>query len=198
MFRRSGASLSLLCLTRGEATPVGTGAARLEAVRPWEVQLAASILGIREVTVANYRDGALHRHRPADLTERIARAIRQHTPDMLIVVAPEAGSDDLAVAQATSAAAARAGVPLVARAAPWTEPRARHAIAGAWTVSLGESAELIRAIQHSAVAAHASQPELLQAVIERLDLLEDTETLRWLRFPRRTPLQRGRNYITAG
>ena len=92
VFRRSGASLSLLCLTRGEATPVGTGAARLEAVRPWEVQMAASILGIREVTVANYRDGALHRHRPADLTERIAHAIRQYAPDMLIVVAPEAGA----------------------------------------------------------------------------------------------------------
>ncbi len=36
-FRRAGASLSLLCLTRGEAAAVNSGAARLEAVRPWEV-----------------------------------------------------------------------------------------------------------------------------------------------------------------
>src|ERR1700690_4293192 len=36
-FRQAGASLSLLCLTRGEAAP-SSGSARLEAVRPWEVQ----------------------------------------------------------------------------------------------------------------------------------------------------------------
>jgi LmbE family N-acetylglucosaminyl deacetylase len=191
VFRRSGANLSLLCLTRGEATPVGLGAARLEAVRPWEVQMAASILGIREVTVANYPDGALHRHRAAELTERIGRAIRQHAPDLVLVVAPEAGdSGDLAVAQAASAAAGRAGVSLAART--------RHDAPASWTVQLGESAELIRAIQHSAVAAHASQPELLATVTRRLDLLEDSEALRWLRFPRRTPRQRSRRYITAG
>lgn len=191
VFRRSGARLSLLCLTRGESAQAGLGAARLEAVRPWEVQMAASILGVREVTVANYRDGALHRRRPAELTERIGRAIRQHAPDMMLVVAPEAGdSDDLAVAQAASAAAADAGVALVARA--------RHDARAAWTVQLGESAEIIRAIQHSAVAVHTSQPELLTAVIERLDLLEDTESLRWLRCPRGVPAQRYRKYIIAG
>ena len=190
VFRRAGASLSLLCLTRGELAPVGLGAARLEAVRPWEVQMAASILGIREVTVANYRDGDLHRHRAGELTERIGSAIRQHTPDIVLVVAPEAGdSGDLAVAQAASAAAALTGV---SRAA-----RTRHDAPASWTVQLGESAELIRAIQHSAVAAHASQPELLTAVIGRLDLLEDSEALRWLRFPRRTPPQRGQRHITA-
>ena len=191
VFRRAGANLSLLCMTRGEATPVGLGTARLEAVRPWEVQMAASILGVREVTVANYRDGDLHRHRTADLTERIGRAIRQHAPDMVLVVGPELGdSGDLAVAQAASAATAEAGVPLVART--------RHDVAGAWQVELGESAELIRAIQHSAVAAHTSQPELLTAVIDRLALLEDTEPLRWLRFPGRPPAQRDRRFVTAG
>jgi LmbE family N-acetylglucosaminyl deacetylase len=191
VFRRSGARLSLLCMTRGEATPVGLGTARAEAVRPWEVQMAASILGIHEVTVANYRDGALHQHRPAELAERIGRAVRRHAPDMVLVVAPEAGdAGDLAVAQAASVVAAQAGVPLVART--------RHDAPCSWTVRLGESAEIIRAIQHSAVAVHTSQPELLRAVIGRLDLLEDSEPLRWLRFPRRTPAQRSPGYITAG
>jgi LmbE family N-acetylglucosaminyl deacetylase len=55
-FRRSGASLALLCLTRGEASPLNSSwCARLEAVRPWELQLAASVLGISEVTVASPR-----------------------------------------------------------------------------------------------------------------------------------------------
>jgi len=41
-FRRSGACLGLLCLTRGEASPLNsTWSGRLEAVRPWELQLAA-------------------------------------------------------------------------------------------------------------------------------------------------------------
>jgi LmbE family N-acetylglucosaminyl deacetylase len=188
-FRRAGARLSLLCLTRGEAAP-GSGAGRVEAVRPWEVQLAASILGIRDVAVANFRDGGLHRYHVADLTERISRAIRQCDPDLLLVIAPEAGSrGDVAVARAATAAAARAGLPAVARTRP--------DIPGAWTVTLGQSAELTRTIQHSAIAAHASQPELIPAVTERLDLLEDTETLRWLQFPQRTPVPRSRDLVPA-
>ena len=190
-FRQTGANLSLLCLTRGEAGTSSSGAARPEAVRPWEVQLAASILGIREVAVANYRDGELHRYRIADLTERIHRTIRQQEPDILLVIAPETGdSGDVAVARAATAAAARAGVPAVART--------RSDATGAWTVSLGENAEILRAIQHSAVAAHTSQSELLSAVIERLDLLEDEESLRWLLFPRGTPAQRTEVLVPAG
>lgn len=190
-FRQAGASLSLLCLTRGEASAPSAGTARLEAVRPWEVQLAASILGVREVAVANYRDGRLHQYSTADLAERIDRAIRQHEPDLLLVIAPETGdTGDGAVARAATAAAERAGLPLVGR----TRPGAR----GAWAVSLGDNVEITRAVQHSAVAAHASQSELLPAVIQRLDLLEDEESLRWLLFPHGTPAQRGRDLASLG
>src|ERR1700744_5764016 len=70
-FRRSGASLSLLCLTRGKDADSGT---RTEAARPWEVQQAASILGVRQVSVAGYQDGALHHHRSAEVAERIKQA----------------------------------------------------------------------------------------------------------------------------
>jgi LmbE family N-acetylglucosaminyl deacetylase len=190
-FRQVGASLSLLCLTRGETAASSSGSARPEAVRPWEVQLAGSILGLRDVGVANYRDGQLHQYRTADLTERIDRAIRQYQPDLLLVIAPEAGdSGDGAVARAAIAAAEGAGLPVVARTRPGT--------AGAWTVSLGGNAEIIRAVQHSAVAAHASQSDLLPTVMERLDLLEDEETLRWLRFPHGTPAQRSKDLATLG
>jgi len=34
-------------LTRGEAAGRNSGTARLEAARPWEVQIAAAILGVR-------------------------------------------------------------------------------------------------------------------------------------------------------
>jgi LmbE family N-acetylglucosaminyl deacetylase len=108
-FRRAGATLSLLCLTRGEAAR-SDASARLEAIRPWELQLAAAVLGISDVAVGNFRDGKLHHYAAADLTGRIRRAIRRQSPDLVVVIAPEAGDKgDAAVARAAIAAAARAG-----------------------------------------------------------------------------------------
>lgn len=189
-FRRAGASLGLLCLTRGEAAGQNSGSARLEAIRPWETQLAASILGIREVGVANFRDGVLHEYPTAELTERIGRAVRERSADMLLVVAPEAGDcADAAVAVGAIAAAAAAGVPVVG----CTRLDAR----GAWAIDLGADTETARAIQKSAAAAHASQSETLPALIRRLDLLGSSETLRWLLFPARVPAQRDGLLATA-
>lgn len=173
-FRRAGASLALLCLSRGEASPLNsTWCARLEAVRPWELQLAANVLGISGVTVSSYPDGGLRSHPVADLTQVIRRAIRRHFPDLLLVIAPEAGDpDDTAVARAACAAARQAGVPVVAR----TEPGAR----GGWMIDLGADAATARAIQKSAAAAHQSQSHALPELIRRLDLLDGREPLRWL------------------
>ena len=182
-FRRSGASLSLLCLTRGEAAGHNSGSTLLEAVRPWETQLAASILGIRRIEVANYRDGDLHEYPSAELAEQIGRSIRERSADMVLVVAPETGDRaDAAVARAAQAAAAAAGVSVVAS----TRPGMR----GTWTLDLGADTETARAIQKSAAAAHASQSEALPALIGRLDLLGSGETLRWLSLQQRIPAQR--------
>jgi LmbE family N-acetylglucosaminyl deacetylase len=180
-FRRSGARLALLCLTRGEASPLNsTWCRRLEAVRPWEVQLAANVLGISDVTVASCPDGGLHRHPAPDLIAPVRHAIRRHLPDLLLVIAPEAGdSDDAAVARAVCAAARQAGVPVLAR----TEPGAR----GRWVIDLGADAAIARAIQKSAAAAHQSQSQALPELIRRLDLLDGRETLRWLVPPSATP-----------
>ena len=112
-FRRAGACLGLLCLTRGEASPLNsTWSARLEAVRPWERQLAANVLGMSSVAVASYPDGKVRSFPAAQLTERVRRAIRQHSPDLLVVIDPEVGDpDDVAVAMAACAAARQAGLP---------------------------------------------------------------------------------------
>jgi LmbE family N-acetylglucosaminyl deacetylase len=128
-FRRSGADLSLLCLTRGEASGYNAGTARLESTRPWEVQ-AASILGIRRVAVAGYRDGNLQHYRTPDLAERIQQAISEYTADLVLVVAPETGDvADAAVARAATAAALQAGVAIAARTRP--------GVPGAWMLDLG-------------------------------------------------------------
>src|SRR6185437_12897138 len=83
-FRRSGARLSLLCLTRGEASPLNSTCERLEAIRPFELQAAAGLLGISSATVADYPDGGLGLALVPELTERVRRAIRWQAPDLLL------------------------------------------------------------------------------------------------------------------
>ncbi|HEX6450379.1 MAG TPA: PIG-L family deacetylase [Trebonia sp.] len=182
-FRRSGASLSLLCLTRGEAVTENSGYVQLEAARPWEVQMAASILGVRHVAVASYRDERLPHYSTSDMAERIQRAVRQYSADLVLVVAPETGNiGDDAVARAATAAGLQARVPVAARTSP--------DVSGAWMIDLGTDAEVARAIQRSAVAAHATQAEALPELISRLNQLGSVETVRWLVSPARIPEQR--------
>jgi len=185
-FRRAGTDLALLSLTRGEASPLNsTWSARLEAVRPWELQLAAGVLGISQVTVASYPDGDLGRQPEAELRDRIGRAIREHAADLLLIIDPAAGDaddegsavDDVAVAAAACAAAQRAGVPVLARTGP------PGCVPGAWVIDLGPDAGTARAIQKAAAAAHESQSAALPQLIQRLDLLDGREQLRWLITP---------------
>ena len=178
-FRRAGTGLALLCLTRGEASPLNSNrAARLEAVRPWELQLAAGILGISQVTVASYPDGGLGWQPETELREKIGRAIRQHAADLVLIIDPAAGgrediaADDVAVAVAACAAARRAGLPVLAHTA--------DTVSGAWAFDLGPDAGTARAIQKTAAAAHESQSSALPQLIRRLDLLGRREHLRWL------------------
>jgi N-acetylglucosamine malate deacetylase 2 len=182
-FRQAGARLSLLCLTRGEASPLNsTQTARLESVRPWELQLAASVLGISSVTVASFPDGALHLQPRAELTTRVRHAIRRSGADLVLVAAPEAGGSGVAAAAGYAAAAAactaarQAGVPVVSRTARGS-PRT-------WAIDLGSAADTARAIQKSAAAAHRSQSQALPGLIRRLDRAGSRELLRWLVPPR--------------
>jgi N-acetylglucosamine malate deacetylase 2 len=178
-FRRGGAHLGLLCLTRGEASPLNsTRGVRLAAVRPWELQLAACVLGISSVAVASYPDGRLRCYPRSELAERVWRGIRQHCADLLVVIDPESGDpDDSAVAAAACAAARRAGIPVVACSGP--DGR------GPWMIELGAEAGIARAIQKSAAAAHASQSQGLAELTRRIDLLDGREYLRWLESPLR-------------
>lgn len=173
-FRHAGASLALLCLTRGEASLLNsTRSARLEAVRPWETQLAAHVLGISQVTVSTYPDGALHRYPVAELAERVLRAIRRHSADLLLLLDPRIGDlDDRAVARAACTAAGQASVPVLACS--------ERGAGDAWVIDLGAETSTARAIQKSAAAAHESQSQALPGLIRRLDALDGREPVRWL------------------
>lgn len=74
------------------------------------------------------------------------------------------------------------GVPVAARTRP--------GVRGAWTIDLGSDAQLARAIQKAAAAAHRSQEEALTGLIRRLDQLSGVEAVRWLLSPARIPAQR--------
>ena len=176
-FRRAGARLALLSVTRGEASPLNSTCEFLETLRPWELQVAAGLLGISSLTVADYPDGELSRYPIAELTERVQREIRTHAPDLLLLVDPAAGSpDDTVLAKAACSAAAQAGLPAVARTAPSTR--------SGWLIDLGAETTAARATQRSAAAAHTSQSEALPEIQRRLDLLGSNEQLCWLIPPR--------------
>jgi N-acetylglucosamine malate deacetylase 2 len=172
-FGRSGVRVALLSLTRGEASGLNSTIEPLHSVRPWELRVAASLLGISSVAIADYPDGRLSSCGVSGLTERVGRAITAQSADLVLVTDPaEGGLDDAVVAMAASAAAEEALVPALARTL--------SVVRGGWQVDLGASAAQARAVQRSAVAAHASQSEALADLTSRLHLLSRSEWLRWL------------------
>jgi N-acetylglucosamine malate deacetylase 2 len=174
-FRRAGASLALLCLTRGEASPQNSTCERLENIRPWELRVAAGILGVSSVMVSDFPDGGLSRGPVGALTERVGRAIREHGADLLLVADPAGSPDDMRVAEVACRAARRAGVPVIAH----TVLGARHS----WPLDLGAETAAARAAQRSAAAAHASQLQAVTEVSHRLDAMGGMEHLCWLMPP---------------
>ena len=176
-FGQAGARLTLLSLTRGEASPVNSTRNRLEAVRPWELQLAAWSLGVSSVAVSDFPDGGLRHCRMSDLTARVERAIAEYAPDLVLVLDPATGNcDDAQAARAACLAAESAGVPVAARTIRGAQ--------GSWQVELGDKTGAARSVQRSAARAHASQSEALPELLARLD---SHEQLRWLLPPTIAP-----------
>lgn len=172
-FGRSGTQVSLLSLTRGEASALNSTIEPLQSVRPWELRVAASLLGVASVAVADYPDGRLSSCGISGLTERVGRAIAEQAADLVLVTDPaESGLDDAVVAMAACTAAEEARLPALARTL--------SAMRSGWQVDLGAGAAEARAVQQSAVAAHTSQSAALADLTFRLRLLGRTEWLRWL------------------
>ena len=171
-FGKAGARLSLLSLTRGEASAFNSTNSPLEAVRPWELQLASWLLGISSVAVADYPDGELRNCPIPDLRARVQRAIAEHTPDLILVLDPAGDPHDAQVAEAVCLAAGPAGVPVAARTMPGAS--------ASWLVELGAETDVARDVQRAAARAHASQSETLPQVLASLDSFSGQEQLRWL------------------
>ncbi len=115
-YAREGVDVYLLTATRGDAgrfrghvpgDPQHPGRSALATIREAELRSAASVLGVREVTLLDYEDGHLDAANPSQPIEDIARELRRVRPSVVVTFGPDGGyghPDHIAICQFTTAA----------------------------------------------------------------------------------------------
>jgi LmbE family N-acetylglucosaminyl deacetylase len=199
----AGTAVQGLCFTRGEASTLGCDAASpdvagdlgdLGAVRAVELADAARVLGLDHCELLTYPDGRLAETPVAVLAAHVLRAAQRQRADLLVVF-DERGvtghSDHEHATRAALAAAARLGIGVLGWAVP--EPVATALNAELGTDFRGRPAAEVdltiavdRERQRRAIACHRSQSTDNPVLRRRLELTGPTESLRWLRQPRRS------------
>jgi LmbE family N-acetylglucosaminyl deacetylase len=115
-YAAEGVETYLVTATRGERGRFHDGEQRprdevVGTTREAELRNAATALGLREVVVLGYPDGALDRVDPAVAQEAIAGHLRRIRPDVVISFGPDGAyghPDHVAISQLTTAAVVRA------------------------------------------------------------------------------------------
>jgi LmbE family N-acetylglucosaminyl deacetylase len=115
-YAAQGVETYLVTATRGERGRFGDDGERpgpevVGATREAELRAAARELGVREVTVLGYPDGALDAVDPAAAQAAIADHLRRVRPHVVITFGPEGAyghPDHVAISQLTTAAVVRA------------------------------------------------------------------------------------------
>jgi LmbE family N-acetylglucosaminyl deacetylase len=188
-FVAAGATVSVLCLTRGEASSLHGVAGDLEQVRGAELAAAAEALGLDRVELLGYPDAHLAEIDLTELADRVAATARASRPDGLVVFDPSGvtGHPDHVRATAAALVAAQAlDLPVLG----WTLPasvagqlRREHGapFTGHPPYEIALSVPVDRDRQRRAVACHPSQAVPGSVLWRRLELLGDQEHLRWLR-----------------
>jgi LmbE family N-acetylglucosaminyl deacetylase len=100
------------------------GSEELGKIRVGELRAAAAALGIRELSLLDYRDGGLDRANPAEAVGRIAEHLRRVRPDVVVTFGPDGAyghPDHIAISQFTTAAIVKAADPSSA-ASPGCRP----------------------------------------------------------------------------
>jgi LmbE family N-acetylglucosaminyl deacetylase len=118
-YAAEGVGTYLVTATRGERGRFGEGSERpapeiVGQTREAELLAAAKELGLREVRLLGYPDGALDTVNPADAIEQIAGHLRRVKPHVVITFAPDGAyghPDHIAISQLTTAAIACAADP---------------------------------------------------------------------------------------
>jgi len=190
-FTGAGARVDVLCLTHGEASTLHGAPGDLASLRGAELTVAAEALGVTHTTLHDHPDGSLGEVcRTMLATEVVAVADSARTEGLLVF--DSAGvtghPDHMAATAAGLLAAEMLNLPVLG----WTLP---EAVATQLNQELGSTfighrdedidlrLTVDRVRQRVASRAHVSQALPSSVLWRRLDLLGDTESLRWLRPP---------------
>ena len=190
-FAAVGSEVSVLCLTRGEASTVQGVEGDLAQVRAQELQRAGQVLGLTRVGLREYPDGALADVPLDDLRAEIAAFAGSSPPDGIVVFDPSGitGHDDHQRATEAALGYARTGsIPVLG----WTLPddvaatlntETGAGFSGHPQAEVDLVIDVDRSTQELAVACHPSQAVPGSVLWRRLDLLGPREHLRWLHHP---------------
>jgi LmbE family N-acetylglucosaminyl deacetylase len=121
-YAADGVETFLVTATRGErgryrGHPPGgdhPGSIALGKIREAELRSAASVLGIRALSLLDYRDQELHRADPQEAIARIVEHVRRTRPHVVVTFGPEGAyghPDHIAISQFTTAAMVAAAAP---------------------------------------------------------------------------------------
>lgn len=115
-YAAEGVETSLVTATRGEAgryrgiapgAEGHPGAEALGRIRETELREAAAVLGVRDLSLLDYRDQELDRARPSEAIGRVVTHLRRVRPQVVITFAHDGGyghPDHVAICQFTTAA----------------------------------------------------------------------------------------------
>ncbi len=110
-YAREGVKTFLVTATRGERGRHGASRSsspeHLGALREAELLAAAKVLGVTEVHLLGYPDGALDQVDPREVIARIASLLRRIRPHVVLTFGPEGAyghPDHIAISQLTTAA----------------------------------------------------------------------------------------------
>ena len=188
-FTRAGATVELLCLTHGEASTLRGVPDDLSAVRAEELDAAATALGVGRTTLCHYPDGALGTVGRTEVVADVVGAAEAARADGLLVFDSSGVTGHPDHAAATSAALAAAEI-LNLPVLGWTLPAVvaeqlnqelDASFIGHADEDIDVRVSVERQRQNVAIRAHASQAVPGSVLWRRLELLGDTESLRWLR-----------------
>lgn len=186
-FIASGARVSVLCFTLGEATTIGCRD-DIRRQRAHELVVAATALGVRSTFVHTYRDGELALEAPKRLVADVVVSARDARAAGLLVFDTHGITghpDHVAATGVALDAAYDLELPVLG----WTLP---SGVAASLNAEFGTTfsgrlpheidfrIRVDRAQQRAAIAAHASQAVPTSPLWRRLELLADLECLRWL------------------
>lgn len=122
-YASEGVEVFLLTATRGDGGRYRgyrsddhrhPGASALATIRESELRAAASVLGVREVTLLDYRDQHLDRAEPREVVASIVEHVRRLRPDVVVTFGPDGAyghPDHIAISQFTTAAIVSAADP---------------------------------------------------------------------------------------